>query len=110
MEACHHPDPTPSNNKLENLRWDTRAENEQDKKRVSIIVSVSKPKESREKITVRVKVEYSDKTPELVISRLAEAVAHEVNKSLRGHARRVRVNEGKVRYSGALFFLTQLDR
>lgn len=26
-EACHHPDPDPTNNRLENLRWDTRTEN-----------------------------------------------------------------------------------
>jgi hypothetical protein len=30
MEACHFPDPDPANNRIENLRWDTRAENYQD--------------------------------------------------------------------------------
>lgn len=31
MEACHDPDPTPSNCRLDNLRWDTRAGNMADK-------------------------------------------------------------------------------
>lgn len=31
MEACHYPDQNPANNRLENLRWDTRAGNEKDK-------------------------------------------------------------------------------
>jgi hypothetical protein len=30
MEACHHPDPDVSNNRLENLRWDTKKENQKD--------------------------------------------------------------------------------
>lgn len=30
MEACHHPDPTPTNNRLENLRWGTYGENRLD--------------------------------------------------------------------------------
>jgi DNA-directed RNA polymerase specialized sigma subunit len=30
MEACHFPDPSPKNNRLENLRWDTRKENAAD--------------------------------------------------------------------------------
>jgi hypothetical protein len=30
MEACHDPDPDPSNNKLSNLRWDTRKANAED--------------------------------------------------------------------------------
>lgn len=30
MQACHHPDPTPSNNCLENLRWDTPRGNHSD--------------------------------------------------------------------------------
>ena len=31
MEACHYPDPTRTNNRLENLRWDTHSENMRDK-------------------------------------------------------------------------------
>lgn len=31
MEACHDPDPTPANNALANLRWDTRSNNNADK-------------------------------------------------------------------------------
>ncbi len=31
MVTCHHPDPNQSNNKLSNLRWDTRKANEADK-------------------------------------------------------------------------------
>jgi hypothetical protein len=27
METCHDPDPTPANNRLENLRWDTHQNN-----------------------------------------------------------------------------------
>lgn len=30
MEACHFPDATRSNNRIENLRWDTKAANTQD--------------------------------------------------------------------------------
>ena len=30
MEACHYPDPNPSNNHVSNLRWDTRTENNKD--------------------------------------------------------------------------------
>lgn len=33
QEACHFPDPTRSNVALENLRWDTRAENHRDRRR-----------------------------------------------------------------------------
>jgi hypothetical protein len=33
MEACHDPDPTPSNNRLDNLRWDTHVENLADMRR-----------------------------------------------------------------------------
>ncbi len=33
MEGCHSPDRDPSNNRLENLRWDTHAENIEDKTR-----------------------------------------------------------------------------
>lgn len=32
MHACHHPDPTPTNNRLENLRWDTPRNNSKDTK------------------------------------------------------------------------------
>jgi len=32
-EACHYPDPDKTNNKLENLRWDTHTENMKDKYR-----------------------------------------------------------------------------
>ena len=31
MEACHHPDNSPSNASLDNLRWDTPSANNQDK-------------------------------------------------------------------------------
>ena len=31
MESCHFPDRNPANNKLDNLRWATHAENENDK-------------------------------------------------------------------------------
>lgn len=31
MEGCHFPDRSPQNNRLENLRWDTKAANEADK-------------------------------------------------------------------------------
>jgi hypothetical protein len=31
LEACHGPDPDPSNNRLDNLRWDTRQENQKDR-------------------------------------------------------------------------------
>ncbi|CAN5951037.1 unnamed protein product [Sphagnum jensenii] len=31
MEACHFPDSDPSNNKLQNLRWDTHSENVRDR-------------------------------------------------------------------------------
>jgi len=31
MEACHYPDKTRSNNRLRNLRWDTRPENHKDR-------------------------------------------------------------------------------
>lgn len=31
MEACHYPDRNPGNNRLENLRWDTYANNNADK-------------------------------------------------------------------------------
>lgn len=30
-EACHHPDPNPENNRVENLRWDTHQENINDR-------------------------------------------------------------------------------
>lgn len=30
LEGCHYPDPDKSNNRLENLRWDTHAENAKD--------------------------------------------------------------------------------
>lgn len=30
-ECCHHPDPDPANNRLCNLRWDTRSENMRDR-------------------------------------------------------------------------------
>jgi hypothetical protein len=30
MQACHFPDPDPSNNRLSNLRWSTPAQNQQD--------------------------------------------------------------------------------
>jgi hypothetical protein len=30
MEACHDPDPDPTNNRIENLRWDTHAANMRD--------------------------------------------------------------------------------
>jgi hypothetical protein len=33
MECCHAPDKTRSNNRLENLRWDTHLENMRDRKR-----------------------------------------------------------------------------
>lgn len=33
MEACHFPDRDPSNNRIENLRWDTRKNNHADKKK-----------------------------------------------------------------------------
>ncbi len=33
MEACHYPDDDKSNNRLENLRWDTHGENAKDKYR-----------------------------------------------------------------------------
>lgn len=33
LEACHGPDPDPTNNCLRNLRWDTRAENSADRVR-----------------------------------------------------------------------------
>lgn len=33
MECCHDPDYNPSNNRLENLRWDTRKANMEDAKR-----------------------------------------------------------------------------
>lgn len=29
-EACHYPDPNPSNNRVQNLRWDTRKANHRD--------------------------------------------------------------------------------
>jgi hypothetical protein len=32
-QACHYPDATRTNNRLENLRWDTRSENAKDKYR-----------------------------------------------------------------------------
>ncbi len=32
MEGCHFPDPNPANNRLENLRWDSRAGNFADKR------------------------------------------------------------------------------
>jgi len=31
MEACHFPDPNPQNNTVENLRWDTKSANMQDR-------------------------------------------------------------------------------
>ena len=31
LEACHYPDSNPSNNRIENLRWDTHAENVRDR-------------------------------------------------------------------------------
>jgi len=31
MVSCHHPDPSQSNNHIDNLRWDTRKANEADK-------------------------------------------------------------------------------
>lgn len=33
QEACHHPDPTPTNNRLSNLRWDSSSENMLDRVR-----------------------------------------------------------------------------
>jgi hypothetical protein len=33
MEGCHDPDPNPSNNRIENLRWDTPKANQGDCKR-----------------------------------------------------------------------------
>lgn len=33
MEGCHDPDPDPSNNSLDNLRWDTRKSNSIDSKK-----------------------------------------------------------------------------
>jgi hypothetical protein len=33
MESCHYPDPDRTNNRIENLRWDTHAENAKDKYR-----------------------------------------------------------------------------
>lgn len=33
MEACHDPDPTPSNCQLNNLRWDTPKNNHADKRK-----------------------------------------------------------------------------
>lgn len=30
MEACHDPDPNPTNNRLSNLRWDTKSANQRD--------------------------------------------------------------------------------
>ena len=33
MECCHYPDRDPTNNRLENLRWDTSKANEADKKK-----------------------------------------------------------------------------
>lgn len=30
MECCHDPDPDPANNRLDNIRWDTRSENMRD--------------------------------------------------------------------------------
>ena len=35
-EACHYPDPNPTNNNLSNLRWDTRRENALDSVRQGI--------------------------------------------------------------------------
>nr|WP_281357473.1 HNH endonuclease [Brasilonema bromeliae] len=35
MEACHFPDPDPSNNFVANLRWDTSTENSADQKRLN---------------------------------------------------------------------------
>lgn len=36
-ECCHDPDPDPANNRLENLRWDTRSANRQDSLRLGWI-------------------------------------------------------------------------
>lgn len=35
MQCCHFPDPNPSNCRLSNLRWDTKAENNKDRSRVN---------------------------------------------------------------------------
>jgi len=38
-EACHFPDPTPSNNSVNNLRWDTHKENQRDVSRMGRVKS-----------------------------------------------------------------------
>jgi hypothetical protein len=38
MEACHDPDPNPTNNRLKNLRWDTRKANIRDAMRYGMFI------------------------------------------------------------------------
>lgn len=62
METCHFPDKDPTNNKLNNIRWDTRSANRQDSKKHGTWLNGSKHPNAKLTENDVKKIKKSDKT------------------------------------------------